>query len=211
MTNPLPIPDQLWNQGPPDTQAASAAVFRAMPQRINDLEARGPDLETRLKLNSTNSSTPPSSDPIGWTRKPAGAATGAKTRRPARTSEGPTHAGPARGGAIDHRLHAHGGPPVGSRPDGRRPGPRGPSGRRTAPERAERGRGPRAPPELPAGWRDDRRRLARGGPHRRLRPLPPRHPGDAGRCLPPQPTADPANGRSRNWSATWSAGRSPPG
>ena len=70
MSNPLPIPDELWDKVPPDAQAAIAAVFRAMQQRISDLEARVLDLEAQLKLNSTNSSKPPSTDPIGMKRKP---------------------------------------------------------------------------------------------------------------------------------------------
>src|SRR5271168_2945393 len=70
MTNPLAIPDELWNKIPPDAQAAVAAVFLAGQQRITDLEARVRDLEARLKLNSTNSSKPPSSDPIGMKRRP---------------------------------------------------------------------------------------------------------------------------------------------
>src|SRR6516165_2410824 len=70
MTNPLPIPDELWNKIPSDSQAAVTAVFLAMQQRIADLEARVRDLEARLKLNSTNSSKPPSSDPVGMKRKP---------------------------------------------------------------------------------------------------------------------------------------------
>jgi transposase len=78
MTNPLPIPDELWNQVPPDAQAAIATVFLAMQQRITDLEARVRDLEARLKLNSTNSSQPPSSDPIGLKRKPPATPSGKK-------------------------------------------------------------------------------------------------------------------------------------
>jgi transposase len=70
VSNPLPIPDELWDKVPPDAQAAIAAVFLAMQQRISDLEARVLDLEARLKLNSTNSSKPPSTDPIGMKRKP---------------------------------------------------------------------------------------------------------------------------------------------
>lgn len=70
MTNPLPVPDELWNIIPPDSQAVVAAVFLAMQQRISELEAKVRDLEARLKLNSTNSSKPPSSDPIGMKRKP---------------------------------------------------------------------------------------------------------------------------------------------
>lgn len=73
MLNPLPVPDELWNKIPPDSQAAVAAVFLAMQQRISDLEAKVRDLEARLKLNSTNSSKPPSSDPIGMKRKPPAA------------------------------------------------------------------------------------------------------------------------------------------
>ena len=55
---------------PADAQAAVAAVFLAMQQRITELETRVRDLEARLRLNSTNSSKPPSSDPVGMKRKP---------------------------------------------------------------------------------------------------------------------------------------------
>ena len=72
MTNPLPIPDELWNKIPPDAQAAVAAGFLSMQRRVSDLEAKVHDLEARLKLNSTNSSKPPSSDPVGMKRKPPG-------------------------------------------------------------------------------------------------------------------------------------------
>jgi transposase len=70
MIDPLPIPEELWAKVPPDAQAAIAAVFLAMRQRVDELETRVRDLEARLKLNSTNSSKPPSSDPIGMKRKP---------------------------------------------------------------------------------------------------------------------------------------------
>src|SRR5271165_2303500 len=70
MNSPLPIPDELWNKIPAAAQAAVAAVFLAMQQRITELATRVRDLEARLRLNSTNSSKPPSSDPIGMKRKP---------------------------------------------------------------------------------------------------------------------------------------------
>jgi transposase len=70
MIDPLPIPEELWAKVPPDAQAALAAVFLAMGQRVDELETRVRDLEARLRLNSTNSSKPPSSDPIGMKRKP---------------------------------------------------------------------------------------------------------------------------------------------
>src|SRR4051794_8965074 len=78
MIDPLLIPDELWAKVPPDAQAAIAAVFLAMRQRVDELETRVGDLEARLKLNSTNSSKPPSSDPIGMKRKPPAPPSGKK-------------------------------------------------------------------------------------------------------------------------------------
>jgi transposase len=78
MPDQPPIPDELWAKVPPDAQSAIAAVFLAMQQRVNELEARVRDLEARLKLNSTNSSKPPSSDPIGMKRKPPAPPSGKK-------------------------------------------------------------------------------------------------------------------------------------
>ena len=60
-----PIPAPLWNTVPPEAQAAILALVHSLKGRIAELERRVGDLEARLKLNSTNSSKPPSSDPIG--------------------------------------------------------------------------------------------------------------------------------------------------
>src|SRR3954452_22686608 len=65
-----PIPQPLWKTVPPDAQIAILAVFDSLLGRIAELEQRVGDLEARLKLNSTNSSKPPSSDPSGFKRKP---------------------------------------------------------------------------------------------------------------------------------------------
>src|SRR3954453_624374 len=78
MIDPLPIPDELWARVPPDAQAAIATAFLAMRQRVEELETRLGDLEARLKLNSTNSSKPPSSDPIGLKRRPPAPPSGKK-------------------------------------------------------------------------------------------------------------------------------------
>src|SRR3954467_5668637 len=78
MLSPLPIPAELWAKVPPDAQAAIAAVFLVMRQRIDELETRVGDLEARLKLNSTNSSKPPSSHPLGMKRKPPAPPSGKK-------------------------------------------------------------------------------------------------------------------------------------
>ena len=77
MIDPPPIPAELWAKVPPDAQAAIDA-FLMMRQRVDELETRVGDLEARLKLNSTNSSKPPSSDPIGMKRKPPAPPTGKK-------------------------------------------------------------------------------------------------------------------------------------
>jgi transposase len=74
-----PIPESLWNTVPPDAQAALMAVFEALRCRIAELDQRVADLEARLNLNSTNSSKPPSSDPIGLKRKPPAPPTGRKS------------------------------------------------------------------------------------------------------------------------------------
>ena len=70
MILPPPIPETLWNTVPPDAQAALLAVVNSDRQRIAEVEQRVRDLEARLKLNSTNSSKPPSSDPLGLKRTP---------------------------------------------------------------------------------------------------------------------------------------------
>jgi len=55
------------------------AVFESLRCRIAELDQRVADLEARLQLNSTNSSKPPSSDPIGLKRKPPAPPTGRKS------------------------------------------------------------------------------------------------------------------------------------
>jgi transposase len=70
MNQKLPIPEPLWSTIPADAQAALLAAWRSMEDRISQLEAIVRDRQARLQLNSTNSSKPPSSDPIGLKRKP---------------------------------------------------------------------------------------------------------------------------------------------
>jgi transposase len=59
-------------------QAAVLALVQAYEERIAGLENRLGDLENRLQLNSTNSSKPPSSDPIGMKRRPPALPSGKK-------------------------------------------------------------------------------------------------------------------------------------
>jgi transposase len=65
-----PLPEPLWKTASPEVQAAVLALVEYYEQRLAQLESRVKDLENRLKLNSTNSPKPPSSDPIGLKRKP---------------------------------------------------------------------------------------------------------------------------------------------
>src|SRR3954462_2229292 len=73
-----PIPEPLWNTVPPEAQIAILAVLDSVNGRVLELKRRISDLEARLKLNSTNSSKPPSSDPIGLKRKPPAPPSGRK-------------------------------------------------------------------------------------------------------------------------------------
>jgi transposase len=78
MARTPPIPEPLWNTASPELQAVILALVEFYEQRLAQLEARVNDLENRLKLNSTNSSKPPSSDPIGLKRKPPTPSSGKK-------------------------------------------------------------------------------------------------------------------------------------
>jgi transposase len=73
-----PLPEELWKTASPELQAAILALVAFYEQRIAQLDSRVKDLENRLKLNSTNSSKPPSSDPIGLKRKPPAPLSGKK-------------------------------------------------------------------------------------------------------------------------------------
>src|SRR5258708_21083058 len=76
---PMPrLPEPLWKAASPELQAGIMALVQSYEERIAGLENRLNDLENRLKLNSTNSSKPPSSDPIGLKRKPPAPPSGKK-------------------------------------------------------------------------------------------------------------------------------------
>lgn len=73
----IPIPHELWDTIPPAAQAALLFVFEgqrreieALRARVSQLEAEVSDLKARLDQNSSNSSKPPSSDPLHVKRRP---------------------------------------------------------------------------------------------------------------------------------------------
>jgi transposase len=63
MNRPASIPQHIWGNLSDEARAGIGAVIDALENRIAELEAR-------LNQNSTNSSKPPSSDPIGVKRRP---------------------------------------------------------------------------------------------------------------------------------------------
>jgi len=63
MTDMPPLPPQIWETPAPEAQAAVLALSGRLEQQVQDLKAR-------LDQNSTNSSKPPSTAPIGVKRRP---------------------------------------------------------------------------------------------------------------------------------------------
>ena len=63
MDRPVSIPQRVWDGFTDEARAAVAALVEGFERRIAELEER-------LNRNSSNSSKPPSSDPIGVKRKP---------------------------------------------------------------------------------------------------------------------------------------------
>jgi transposase len=66
-----PLSQPIWDQLPPEAQAAVSVLVQSFERRIADLEER-------LNKNSTNSSKPPSSDPPSVKRRPPTPASGKK-------------------------------------------------------------------------------------------------------------------------------------
>ena len=70
MTDTPPLPPQIWESLTPEARAAVLALVGRLEQRITELTQQVQDMKARLDQNSTNSSRPPSTDPIGLKRKP---------------------------------------------------------------------------------------------------------------------------------------------
>jgi transposase len=66
MERPASIPQHIWDSFSDEARAVVAGLER----RIAELERQVQDLKDRIDQNSTNSSKPPSTDPIGVKRKP---------------------------------------------------------------------------------------------------------------------------------------------
>src|SRR6266496_1603004 len=88
MNREPPLPPELWDRIPPESQAAIWVLRDGYERRIATLEAEVAELKERLNRNSQNSSQPPSSDGPQVKRKPP--------RPPS---------GRSRGGQPDHPWH----------------------------------------------------------------------------------------------------------
>ena len=70
MTDAPPLPPQIWETLTPEAQAAVLALVGSLERQVTELAQQVQDLKARLDQNSTNSSKPPSTDPIGVKRRP---------------------------------------------------------------------------------------------------------------------------------------------
>jgi transposase len=70
MDRPASIPQHIWDSFSDDARAIVGAVIDGLERQIAELKQQVQDLKARLDQNSTNSSRPPSTDPIGVKRKP---------------------------------------------------------------------------------------------------------------------------------------------
>jgi transposase len=64
------IPQHIWDSFSDEARVVVATVIDGLERQIIELRQQVQDLKSRLDQNSTNSSRPPSTDPIGVKRKP---------------------------------------------------------------------------------------------------------------------------------------------
>jgi transposase len=70
MNRPSAIPTHIWENLSEEARAVIGSVIVGLEQQIAELKQQVQELKARLDQNSTNSSRPPSTDPIGLKRKP---------------------------------------------------------------------------------------------------------------------------------------------
>lgn len=70
MDRPTSIPQHIWDGFSGEARAIVGTVIEGLERQIIELRQQVHDLKGRLDQNSTNSSKPPSTDPIGVKRRP---------------------------------------------------------------------------------------------------------------------------------------------
>src|SRR4051794_1728520 len=70
MHGPASIPQHIWDSLSDEARVAIGVVIDGLERQIVELRQQVQELKARVDQNSTNSSKPPSTDPIGVKRKP---------------------------------------------------------------------------------------------------------------------------------------------
>jgi transposase len=70
MNRPSSIPQHIWDNLTEEARTIIGAAIDVLEKRLAESEQQIQELRARLDQNSTNSSRPPSTDPIGLKRKP---------------------------------------------------------------------------------------------------------------------------------------------
>jgi transposase len=70
MDRPTSIPQHIWDSFSDEARAAVGTAIDGLERQVIELRQQVQDLKARVDQNSTNSSKPPSTDPIGVKRKP---------------------------------------------------------------------------------------------------------------------------------------------
>jgi len=70
MNGPASIPKHIWDSLSDEARAVIGAIIDGLERKVAELRQQVHDLKARVDQNSTNSSKPPSTDPIGVKRKP---------------------------------------------------------------------------------------------------------------------------------------------
>jgi transposase len=70
MDRPTAIPQPIWDSLTGEARAVLGAVIDGLERQLIELRQQVQELRARLDQNSSNSSKPPSSDPIGVKRQP---------------------------------------------------------------------------------------------------------------------------------------------
>lgn len=70
MNGPASIPQRIWDSLSDEARVVIGIVIDGLERQVIELKQQVQDLKARVDQNSTNSSKPPSTDPIGLKRKP---------------------------------------------------------------------------------------------------------------------------------------------
>jgi len=106
MDRPASFPQHIWDSFSDEARAIVGAVIDGLERQVAEQRQQVHDLKVRLDQNPSNSSRPPSTDPIGVEAKAARAAVEEAPGRSEGTSSPDESPGAARARRLGHRLQA---------------------------------------------------------------------------------------------------------